>query len=175
MKHIKLYEEYNNFSKIYNNLNNNDEGIITQIPFSLWEDEICIYCENIDYNLCFGGNFYYDNKIKDDEIKNALNKDLTITDINKNWEDDMESIFATEKLDIHTLRVAKLVKEIQDNKNINPVSMFFDDRSFGYRIPSYIEDGNHRIRALKYLEYTHFPAFVYGNGSESLIKYLNKL
>ena len=144
-----------------------------QVPFKILENEICIYCENIEFNLCFRNGGYYD-FITDDEIKKCLNLDLEHINIEKGWEGQTDGFFAFQNVDIHTLRITKLVKEILNNKPIKPISMFFDDRSFQYSIPNYIEDGNHRIRALKYLKYDYFPAFIHGNSAKYLIDFLNK-
>lgn len=50
--------------------------------------------------------------------------------------------------------------------------MFFDERAYQHDIKNYIEDGNHRIRAMQYLKFDYFPAYLYGNFSKYLLKYL---
>lgn len=176
MKHLFNYFSFNeniNQLKIYKKINNivdNEKVKYYNIPFNLFEKGICIKNSEKEV-LCFSNKFYYD-FIKDAEIKKALKLDLSKIDITDDWTDKMKTTFAYENSDIHTLRIAKLVLEIQNNIPITPVLFFFDDRSFIYKIPNYVEDGNHRIRALKFLKYDYFPAYVHGNFTKYLLKYL---
>ncbi len=177
MKYIKRYSVFNESISLkrYNNINNIVDGEkvdFYQIPFQMFNDEICIKNKNKEV-LCLYNNFYY-NFVKDSDIKKALTKDLSKININKDWSQDMKTILAYENINIHVLRIAKLVIEIKNNISITPVLMWFDDRSFIYSIPSYIEDGNHRIRALQFLGYDCFPAYIHGNFSKYLINYFSK-
>ncbi len=179
MKHLKKYELFTESLKKYNfysNINNflNDENVeYHQIPFEFFKKEQCIK-NSEDWVLCLNRKFYYD-FIKDSDITKCLKMDLSKINITKDWSTQTKTIFAYENINIHTLRIAKLVLEMKNNKAITPVSMFFDDRSFIHSIPNYIEDGNHRIRAIKYLKYDGFPAFIHGNYSQYLIDFLKKI
>jgi len=57
----------------------------------------------------------------------------------------------------HARRIAGLINEIEKGCPLNPISVVFShsDDSF------HIYDGNHRIRALQYLEYEGFPCVIY--------------
>lgn len=168
MKFIKTFEKYNNH-KFYDYVSLEEDSVYYQIPFNYLDSGKC-FKNNDDYLLCLNGSkFYYDELITDDDINNALKLDLQDIDISKDWSQTTKTTFAFEKINIHTLRCAKLVEEIQKNISINPIHFWFDEYSFKY-VKNYIEDGNHRIRALKYLKYDGFPAYVYGSHSKYLIE-----
>ena len=117
--------------------------------------------------LVFTPYFVYD-YITNEDIKKALTLDLSNIDITTDWinvPDKKDGIYITAYTNTnkHILRVAKLVQELKQNKQLTPICVFFDDSAFTMDISNYIEDGNHRIRALQYLNYTHFPAYIYGN------------
>jgi hypothetical protein len=176
MKYLKEF-------KIYNNINNFDDVYpepidYYQIPFSLYDNGICIEGED-DYVLCFDNHFVYD-YISDVDIEKHLKKDLNDIDISTDWTNiknhskkfEFETAYTNKEK--HELRIAKLIQEIKLGKKIRPISMFFDERAYQHDIKNYIEDGNHRIRALQYSKYDYFPAYLYGNFSKFLIDYLNK-
>jgi hypothetical protein len=168
MKYLKYFEKYKNYNNI--NINNPENGDFYYVPFSFFKDEICIKNEN-DWVLCLNNKFHYD-YIKDQQIENSLTKNLDKINIDKDWTNylDKDEIFSGDRPDKHVLRIAKLVKELKNNKPLKPVLMFFDDRYFQYGIPNFIEDGSHRIRALQFLNYDTFPAYIHGNYSKYLIK-----
>lgn len=166
-------------NKIYTNVDNtyeNEKFDYYQVPFSLFKSNVCIK-DDYDWVLCFGDklNFVYD-YISDEEIKKHLHKDLSNIDITVDWTSVPNNKFkfetAYEDIEKHSLRIAKLVQEIKNGNKIKPISMLFDDRAFQYGLRSYIEDGNHRIRALQFLKYDYFPAVITGNYSKYLIEYL---
>ena len=167
MKYLKRFNE----SKIYNNINIDDVDKYYQVPFSIFSNEgLCLGDED-EYKLCFGNtNFYYD-IIKDSQIEKYLDNNLDDINIDKGWERSKFE-FANSDIEYHAKRIAKIIAEIKSGKKINPVSMFFDERAYEFA-PNYIDDGNHRIRALKYLGYDYFPAYIYGSHAKYLIKYLS--
>ena len=118
--------------------------------------------------LLFTG-FQYDD-ISDKMIEEALlyNKFDKI-DISKGWEDDdfLEADTSISDDIKHAIRVAALVMHIRDGGGVNPVNL----DTFTMNVcRSCISDGHHRIRALQYLGYTHFPA--YCSGEVKLLKCL---
>lgn len=158
-------------NKKYLNLNNEFDTDIYQIPFSLFQNEVCIKGSD-DYVLCFSNHFVYD-YVKDVDIDNYINTDLSNIDISKDWTNYTNGYeHSLTNKHSHILRISKLCQEILNNKPINPISLFFDERSYQCDIKNYIEDGNHRIRAFQYLKYKYFPAFIHGNFSKYLINYL---
>jgi hypothetical protein len=176
MIYLKLFENFD--LKFYESVNNINDYYYYQIPFYFYEKEFEFKPDDVDnsFSLYFSNsNFYYDKLISDEEIENALKLDLENIDISKDWNGQTGGFFAYENINIHILRIAKLVSEIRKNIPIKPVSLMFDERAFEYHIPNYIEDGNHRIRALKFLKYDGFPAYVWGSHAKSLIKKLTEL
>lgn len=167
-----LVLEYVSESLKYLNINNINDYIFYQIPFQFFKEGKCIKGDD-DYVLCFSSNFVYD-YITDDDIEKALKQDLSKIDVSKDWtfynNKNYENAYTDKSK--HVLRIAKLVNEIKNGNEIVPISMFFDERSYVSDIKNYIEDGNHRIRALQYLKYDYFPAYVYGNFTKYLIKEL---
>ena len=170
---IGLKYNYVNESLKYLNINNINDYIFYQIPFKFFKEGKCIKGDD-DYVLCFSSNFVYD-YITDDDIEKALKQDLSKIDVSKDWtfynNKNYENAYTDKSK--HVLRIAKLVNEIKNGVEIVPISMFFDERSYFCDIKNYIEDGNHRVRALQYLKYDYFPAYVYGNFTKYLIKELN--
>jgi hypothetical protein len=166
--------------KFYKNIDNIVDGeplVYYNVPFELGEKGIG-FSDTEDWKHYLGNQYVYD-YIKDIDIKEALKEDLSNINISVDWtsikEDDIiNNISAYQNKNKHSLRIAKLVKEMLDNKPIRPVSMFFDAMSYNYDIKNNIEDGNHRIRALQYLKYDGFPAYIYGGHSKYLIEYLNQ-
>ena len=166
MRYLNPYKLFE--SGKYLNINNINDYKFYQVPFSLFNKGECIEGED-KWVLCFSPNFVYD-YISDNEIRDALRLDLSKIDISKDWvysSKNYEDAYTNK--DKHVLRIAKLIKEIQSGNPITPISMFFDERSFAHDIKNYVEDGNHRIRALQYLGYDYFPAYIYGNFSSYLI------
>lgn len=175
---IFKYKNFINENKKYKNINNivdNDEVDYYQVPFDLFKKNKCFEKDDV---LCLSYNFVYD-YIKDSDIDEFLETDLSDIDITKDW----SSVKTGEKFKFetaysdknkHIKRIAKLVNEIINGEYITPVLMYFDDRSYMYDIKNYIEDGNHRIRALQYLKYDYFPAYIHGNFSDLLIKHLKQ-
>lgn len=174
---IKKYHNYINENKLYKNINNFVDGEkidYYNVPFDLMESGKCF--DKDGYVLCLSDNFVYD-YIKDSDIDKNLDDDLSNIDISKDWTSikpdekfNFETAFSDKKK--HIKRVAKLVNEIRNGEKLTPVLMYFDDRSYMYDIKNYIEDGNHRIRALQYLKYDYFPAYIHGNFSDLLIDYI---
>lgn len=177
MKYLKLFEGFN---KKYTNINNIIDGEqidFYQIPFALGYGQGTCIPDDENYVVCISNNYVYD-YISDDDIKVYLNKDLSEIDITKDWtsmnsNDKFEFETAYTNKEKHTLRVAKIVQELLENKKLTPVIMYFDSMSYNYDIKNHIEDGNHRIRALQYLNYDYYPAFIGGSHSKYLINYLN--
>jgi hypothetical protein len=162
----------------YENVVNNEEINYYNVPFELGKKGIG-FSDSENWKHYLGDNYVYD-YIEDSDIKEALKEDLTNIDISVDWtnipeKDINNNISAYQNKNKHVLRVAKLVKEILDNKPLKPVSMYFDAMSMTYDIKNDIEDGNHRIRALQYLKYDGFPAYIYGSHSKYLIEYLEKI
>lgn len=174
MKYLQRYSLFTESNSL-ESLKVNSDGEYHLIPFSLFKDEVCI--TGIDnYVLCFSNNFVYD-YITDDDITKSLNLDLSGVDITKDWASvpvggKYEYEHAKTNKDRHTHRIAKLVNEIKSGTPITPISLCFDEQSYMHDIPNYIEDGNHRIRALQYLGYEYFPAYVYGSFTTYLLEYL---
>lgn len=174
-----LYENLNRISKVYKNVNDiiDFEKIeIYQIPFTLGDgDGTCIYNADSDWNCCIGKYYVYD-FIKDNEITDVLQKDLSHIDISKGWEyqqsDEFETAYTNKEK--HIFRIAKLVQEMKKGEKINPIQMCFDSLSYHYDMVNHIQDGNHRIRALQYLNYDCFPAIVYGSHTKDLIKFIEE-
>lgn len=155
---------------VYNNIKSNDKYY--QVPFDLFEKGKCIKGED-EFVLCFSNSFVYD-YISDEDIKKSLKKDLTNIDVSKDWTNFIIKYeTAYDNKEYHSLRVAKIVSEIKNGNPITPISLFFDERSYQCDIKNFIDDGNHRIRALQFLKYDYFPAFIYGNFSKYLIELLD--
>jgi len=145
-------------NKKYLNLNNEFNTDIYKINFSLFQNETCIKGSD-DYVLCFSNHFVYDSSymwtwagvlsnVKDVDIDNYINTDLSNIDISKDWTNYTNGYeHSLTNKHSHILRISKLCQEILNKKPINPISVFFDDRSYQCDIKNYIEDGNHRIRA----------------------------
>ena len=80
---------------------------------------------------------------------------LSKVDIERDWQDD--TLFDDSSMDfefVHALRIAVLILSIERGNGVKPV---FLDTMVGGDCCSCIFDGHHRIRALQYLGYTHFP------------------
>lgn len=178
MKHLKLFESFHSKKYLHiNNIVDNERVDFYQVPFSLGEnDGTCLY-DSDDWGVCISDYYVYD-YILDSDIEEALKLDLSEIDVSKDWSYSYSNEFRYETAfsnkEKHILRVAKLVKEILDNKDIIPISMNFDIMSTNYDIKNHIEDGNHRIRALQFLKYDFYPAYIYGSHSRLLIEYLSK-
>lgn len=182
MKYLELFEEFGNSNKNkYIKINNFVDGEkleYHQVPFSLGYGEgICID-DAERWSVCISNNFVYD-YIKDDDIQKVLKNDLKNIDISRDWasvDSDVSNIgfeTAYTNKNKHILRVAKLVQEIQQNKPISPILMYFDAMSSNYDIKNHIEDGNHRIRALQYLKFNYYPAYIYGSHADKLKEVIN--
>jgi hypothetical protein len=183
-----IYTDFSKFineSLIYNKINNLVDGEdipFYQVPFSLFDNEECIigYLPNTndEYSMCFSDAFVYD-YVMDSDIQKALSEDLSSVDITKDWtmayNNDNKFRYESAYTDKekHAIRIAKLVQTVKDGEMISPILMYFDDKAWTYDIKNYIEDGNHRIRALQYLNYTHFPAYINGDFRQYLIDYIN--
>lgn len=165
----KKYNIINNYIE-YDNIYAN----FYQVPFILGKKGICIKGKD-DYVLCLSDSYVYD-YITDSDIKKHLKKDLIDVDITTDWTNIKTDSFNFETAytnkDKHILRICKLIQEMKKNMPIKPINMFFDERAYLCDIKNYIDDGNHRIRALQYLKYDYYPAYIYGNFSEYLIEYL---
>ena len=148
----------------YNNINSTNQ--FYQVPFSLFYSDVCLGDE---YLLCFGQTEFYYDFISDNQIKKMLSNNIDV-DIDRGWERGKFK-FANYDIEYHTMRIAKLVSEIELGKKIKPVMLYFDELSYKFA-PNYIEDGNHRIRAFKYLGYDYFPAYIFGSHAKYLIDYL---
>lgn len=178
------FNKYFIIEKNYNYIDNsveweNEPLPFYYVPFKFPDDEIGLK-DNENYFLSFPSeNFVYD-YIKDSDIEEVLKLDLSNIDISKDWtnvKDENDTIYtftAYDNKNKHVLRIAKLVKEIQNNIPIKPVIMYFDERAYVHDIKNYIEDGNHRIRALQFLKYDTYPAYIGGHHAKQLIEYLLK-
>lgn len=171
MKYLSQFESFNN-KKIYTNVivDDNDLEYFYQIPFELFESDQVL---GGDYVLGFSDQFFYDGIVSDDMITTCLENDLSDVNLEKGWQNYTKDIFASENPNYHAMRVAKLVKEMQSNNPINPVTVYFDERAYEFA-PNYIDDGSHRIRALKYLKYDYFPALIGGSHATYLIQWLKE-
>lgn len=168
MKYLKLFED---FGKKYFNVKLEDDGEYYQVPFSIFNEEIGF---GEDYKLFFNSWLYYDDIATDEDIYKYLNSDLNDISVNKDWSNYTKDIFAKTNKEFHVKRIAKIVHELKKHVPINPVMMFFDERAYEF-CPNYIEDGNHRLRALYYLKYDYFPVYIYGSHAKYLIEYLSNL
>ena len=96
---------------------------------------------------------------------------LLKTDLSKDWQDDIFDItdpslfppdyiqYPTIRMDYHPLRVRAIIEHLINRGWIAPITLdTYSNRS----CPNCISDGHHRIRALQYLGYTHFPAYCSG-------------
>lgn len=180
LKFSNFVKESVNTHNYYKNIDNMEDGEpidYYNVPFSLGENGVCItgYNKNTPedkYVLCLTNYYIYD-YVTDDMIANELKNDLSNVDVSRDWTNynDGYEHSGTDK-NKHAKRIAKLVQELKQNKPLKPVSMYFDERSYIHDIYNYIEDGNHRIRALQYLKYSGYPAYIHGGHSEFLIKYI---
>ncbi len=161
--------ESSNVVKIYNNINIIDYDVFYQIPFE-WFKVNKEFGD--DFKLFLGSNFIYD-YITDQDITNELNNDLSSVDLSKGWESESHHS-GNNTNNIHTKRIAKLVLSLKNNEALKPISFWISEESYQHDCYNFIEDGNHRIRALQYLKYTHFPAYVYGSHSKFVISELTK-
>jgi hypothetical protein len=113
--------------------------------------------------------FQYDN-VTDNMIKKALKyPKLDNIDCNIDWEDDEflqndDSVKDTLK---HAIRVAKLIQIISAGGGVIPITI---DTFCADYCCSCVSNGHHRIRALQYLGYTHFPASCSG-----IVSLINKI
>lgn len=176
MKYIKKYKSFESISQLknYENIDTSDYDVWYYIPFSLGENDVCISDED-NWLVCWSNNYVYD-YISDIDIKNALNENLDNIDISKDWTNyinGFETAYSNNKF--HTLRIAKIIKDLLSNKPLKPISVHFSMDSYQHDMKNHIMDGNHRIRALQYLKYDTFPAYIGGGHSKYLIDYLNKL
>lgn len=167
------FEQFSSKLKTYDNINNIVDGEkidFYQVPFELGVKETCI--KKDDWVLCLSNHYVYD-YIKDEDISKALKEDLSNIDISKDWTNSISGFEnAYTNKESHTKRIAKIVQSLLNKEELTPISMFFDDRAYSMDCKNYIEDGNHRIRALQYLKYDCFPAYIYGNFSKELIDHL---
>lgn len=170
MQYLKSYRIFESSTdQVYHNINNVNDYIYYQIPFA-WFYENKEFGD--DFILILNSHFVYD-YIKDSDIENSLREDLSDVNLSKGWESDVQhSRFNSGN--IHTKRIAKLVKSILNNEPLTPISFWISDNSYQHDCYNFIEDGNHRLRALQYLKYTHFPAYVYGSHEKYVIKELEK-
>lgn len=145
------------------------------IPFDICTSEKIF--DDGEYSHCFISNFVYD-YITDEDIEKYLKTDLSEINIEDDWINDKNYNsyeHASSNNERHAKRIAKLVNEIKKNKPLKPCCVFFDPQSYQYDIFNNVEDGNHRIRALQYLKYDGFPAYIGGSHSKILIEYLKTL
>ena len=90
---------------------------------------------------------------------------LLKTDLSRDWQDDIFEItpdytqYPTLRMDYHPLRVRAFIEHLSNGDWIAPVTLYTSD--FRY-CPNCVSDGHHRIRALQYMGYTHFPAYCSG-------------
>lgn len=113
-------------------------------------------------NLNYYTGFAYDG-ITDNIINTCLNKPdwLNLCNLNIEWQDD-NTLMHTKQIPEqykHASRVAVLIKAIEAGNGITPVT--FDTIGVNYII-----DGNHRIRALQFLDFKYFPAYCSGDMDE---------
>jgi hypothetical protein len=95
-----------------------------------------------------------------DDIKNALLTNIERQDLNKDWQDCIKETDRETEEDFkkfHIERIALLAQLILEGNEIELIGM--ELMSIEYDI---ISDGNHRIRALEYLGYDAFPAWISG-------------
>lgn len=168
MKYIRLFEEFT--GKVYNNIDTSEYDVYYQIPFQWFYDGKEF---GDDYKLFLGERFIYD-YIKDEEIEKELESDLSNVDLSKSWESDTFHS-GDNKDNIHTKRIAKLVQSLQNNEPLRPISFWISENSYMHDCYNFIEDGNHRLRALQYLGYDYFPAYVYGSHEKFILEELKKL
>ena len=165
MKYIRLFEEF--LGKIYNNIDTTDYDVYYQIPFKWFYDGKQF---GDDYKLFLGDKFIYD-YIKDEEISKELESDLSDIDLGSRWESESWHS-GDNKNKIHTRRIAKLVQSLLKNEPLKPISFWISEDSYLHDCYNFIEDGNHRLRALQYLKYDYFPAYVYGTHEKFVLQEL---
>lgn len=175
---ITKYNKFINESKhykFYNNVDNTEDKLqYHNIPFDICYQEKMF--DDGEFSHCFIDKFVYD-YITDEDIEQYLNTDLSEINIEKDWSYTNEFNYDTaySNKDKHAKRIAKLVNEIKQNKPLKPCAVYFDPQSYQYDIFNNVEDGNHRIRALQYLKYDGFPAYISGSHSKLLIEYLKEV
>jgi hypothetical protein len=163
LKYYKLFESVENV-KIYDNIDDINDYDYYQIPFS-WFKEHKEFGD--DYKVYLFDNFIYD-YITDNDISIELENDISDVDLSKGWE-SITSHSKNNESNIHTKRIAKIVEGLLNNKPLIPISFWISEIAYQYDCYNFIEDGNHRLRALQYLKYSHFPAYVYGSHEKFVI------
>jgi hypothetical protein len=111
-------------------------------------------------------NFQYD-FVTDSDIDFCLNHpDLNNVNPHIDWEDDhyLANIKNIKNELKHAMRIASLILEFNKiNSSINPIDI---DTMAANHCFSSIPNGHHRIRALQYLGYDGFPAYLNGHCSD---------
>lgn len=97
----------------------------------------------------------------DHQIKVAIESGLTTEKMADSWGADWSKNTTQTKeewQDFHLQRIAKLAISFQNGAKVEPLTLRIVEGS-----SNYLTDGNHRIRALIYLQRTSFPAIISGN------------
>jgi len=145
-----------NYPKVYSK-HNFHWVLFNQIYNSTWDNE--------GYDDCYWLSGSYWDMISDKEIKKQydfINNNLRKIDydnLNIDWQQikNLHKLKEKELKELHAYRIALIAKRIQQY-GINEKDIIEID----FINPHLISDGHHRIRAIRYLKYQAFPAFIGG-------------
>lgn len=118
------------------------------VPFNIFTEN-----EENESSLSFG-DFQYDN-ITDEHISFYLKQDLRSVNLREEW--NSKDNFLDDNF--HAKRIAALVKLIEAGLELDPVIMELSEYN---KNQNYVNDGHHRIRALKFLKRKGFWADIGG-------------